>query len=354
MTNLHIVRRRPEHDERIFALYGEVFGQDSLEKSRKRFDWQYFQNPDTGEDGPVILVAMEGDAVLGQIANMTFPFWWGDREVRAGQCIDYFVRPDTQGKGVGKALCDRCADEVDVVLALGLTPSSYPLFRKMYTDIGPVPSFMKILDGRALARKKWGAAGQLAGPFVDAGIRLFFPTPGLREDIEVREVSEFVDEYDDLWRRARGSFVTTVRRDARYLRWKYSQCPFRQYRVLEARRHGALAGFAVVRVEGKPEFRRGILVDLFCDASDRATVDALLAAANADFKRDGVARVEAYCYSRLLAGALKRHGFRPGRTTMQYCVSYRGTPDGRGEPKAVIGDLSNWNLFIGDGDLDRA
>lgn len=355
MTSLEIVRRRPEHDPELFALYAEVFGDGNLERSRKRYDWQYFDNPNTPEDGPVIWMAREGDTLLGQMATMPFPLWWGDREVSASAGNDYFVRKSAQGRGIGIALSNRWADEVDVALALGLTPSSYPLFRKIFTDVGPVPSFLKILDSTAVAKRKWGTlAGTLAGPVLGLGLALISRSPVRQADVEVRPVAAFSDEYDDLWLRARASYASCVRRDARYLRWKYLACPFREYRVLEARKAGALSGYAVVRDEGDESFKRGVLADLFCDTKDVATQDALLAAASANFAARGLARAEAYCFNHRLGAAFRRHGFRPGTTAVQYCVAYRGTPDGRGGPQTVLDDLGNWNLFLGDGDLDRA
>ena len=355
MTSLEIVRRRPEHDPELFALYAEVFGDGNLERSRKRYNWQYFENPNTPEDGPVIWMAREGDTLLGQMATMPFPMWWGDREVRASAGNDYFVRKSAQGRGIGIALSNRWADEVDVALALGLTPSSYPLFRKIFNDVGPVPSFLKILDSRAVARRKLGrVAGTLAGPLLGAGLTLLSRNPVQAIDVDVRPVGAFGGEYDELWLRARGSYASCVRRDARYLQWKYLACPFREYRVLEARRAGTLSGFAVIREEGDPKFRRGVIGDLFCDTTDIATSDALIAAALADFSSRKLVRAEVYCFNRRLGEAFRRHGFRSGTTAVQYCVAYRGTPDGQGGPKSVVEELANWNLFLGDGDLDRA
>ena len=355
MTSLEILRRRPEHDPELFALYAEVFGDGNLERSRKRYDWQYFENPNTPEDGPVIWMAREGDTLLGQMATMPFPMWWGDREVRASAGNDYFVRKNAQGRGIGIALSNRWAEEVDVALALGLTPSSHPLFRKIFTDVGPVPSFLKILDSTAVARRKLGmVAGTLAGPIVGLGLALLSRNPVQGGGVEVRPVQAFGDEYDDLWLRARASYASCVRRDARYLRWKYLACPFRQYRVLEARRAGTLSGYAVIREEGEPNFRRGVIADLFCDTTDSGTQDALISAALADFASLNLVRAEVYCLNRRLAEALGRHGFRSGTTAVQYCVAYRGTPDGEGGPKTVLENVANWNLFLGDGDLDRA
>ena len=355
MTSLEIVRRRPEHDPELFALYAEVFGDGNLERSRRRYDWQYFENPNTPEDGPVIWMAREGDTLLGQMATMPFLMWWGDREVSASAGNDYFVRKSAQGRGIGIALSNRWADEVDVALALGLTPSSYPLFKKIFTDVGPVPSYLKILDATAVAKRKWGAlAGAVAGPLLGAGLAVFARGPEGPRDVEVRAVEAFSDEYDGLWLRARASFATCVRRDARYLRWKYLACPFRQYRVLEARKGGTLTGFAVIREEGDAPFRRGVIADLFADTEDSGTHDALLAAAIEDFSSKRLVRVEVYCFNARLGASLKRHGFRSGTTAVQYCVAYRGTPDGKGGSKPVLDRVANWNLCIGDGDLDRA
>ena len=355
MTSLEIVRRRPEHDPELFALYAEVFGGGNLERSRKRYLWQYFENPNTPQDGPVIWMAREGDTLLGQMATMPFSMWWGDCEVSASAGNDYFVRKSAQGRGIGIALSNRWADEVDVALALGLTPSSYPLFRKIFTDVGPVPSFLKILDSTAVARRKWGpVAGSVAGPILGLGLSLMSRNPVRTGEVDVQSVGAFSDEYDDLWLRARASYASCVRRDARYLRWKYLACPFREYRVLEARRAGTLSGYAVVRDEGDQNFPRGVIADLFCDTFDLGTQDALLAAAIADFSVRRLVRAEAYCLNQRLAAALRRHGFRSGTTAVQYCVAYRGTPDGKGGPKTVLESLPNWNLFLGDGDLDRA
>lgn len=355
MSSLEIVRRRPEHDPELFALYAEVFGDGNLERSRRRYDWQYFENPNTPEDGPVIWMAREGDTLLGQMATMPFPMWWGDREVRASAGNDYFVRKSAQGRGIGIALSNRWADEVDVALALGLTPSSYPLFKKIFTDVGPVPAYLKILNPTAVASRKWGrAAGVVTGPLIGLGLSLLTPSVPASAEVDVRVVEGVSDEYDDLWLKARASFATCVRRDARYLRWKYLACPFRDYRILEARRKGELSGYAVIREEGEPDFRRGVIADLFCSTADLATQDALLSAATAEFSKLGLVRIEVYCLNAALARSLKRHGFRPGTTAVQYCVAFRGTPDGMGGPKTVLKDLPNWNLFIGDGDLDRA
>ena len=344
-----IIRRRPEHDLEILALYAEVFGERTLERSRERWRWQYLDNPNNGDDGPLIWIAVEGDRVLGQMATMPFPMWWGGSEVPASAGMDYFVRKEAQGRGLGIALSEAWADHVDVALALGLTRSSYPLFQKIFTDVGPMPAYLKVLDATAVARRRWGpVAGAVAGPLLGLGLRLFSRRLAPGDGIEVCEVSSVTEEYDDLWARVRASFATAVRRDARYLVWKYVQCPFRDYRLLEARTRGVLSGFAVVRAEGGVSFPRGVITDLFCDARDTAVQDTLIDAALDMFRERQCARAETYTMSAALGAAFGRHGFRSGRTAIQYCVAHRHAS---AEP---LSRLPAWHLVLGDGDLDRA
>lgn len=331
------------------SLYAEVFGERHLARSRARWQWQYLENPNNGDDGPVIWLAVSGDRVLGQMATMPFPMWWGDREVSASAGMDYFVRKDARGLGFGIAVSEAWADHVDVALALGLTESSYPLFKKIFTDTGAVPAYLKVLDATAVARRHWGrAAGTLAGPVIGIGLQLFSRRMATGDGIEVRETSVFTEEYDDLWMRVRGTFATAVRRDARYLTWKYLRCPFREYRLLEARTRDTLSGYAVIRSEGDAVFPRGFIADLFCPAHDAAVQDALIEAAVGDFRRHRFARAETYTKSAALGGAFRRHGFRPGHSEVQYCVAYRHASD------APLARVPDWHLMLGDGDLDRA
>ncbi|HET8646498.1 MAG TPA: GNAT family N-acetyltransferase, partial [Vicinamibacteria bacterium] len=161
--------RRAADEEELFRLYAEVFGQELTEKSRRRWRWQYLENPQTGSNA-AIWVAREEGRVLGQYASMPVRLWWSGREVDASWGMDVFVRAEARGKGVGAALFTTWSDNVEVALGLGLTPSSYGLFQKLgYDDVGPVPFYVRPLDARAVMRRRLGrglgdVAGLLAGP----------------------------------------------------------------------------------------------------------------------------------------------------------------------------------------------
>jgi GNAT superfamily N-acetyltransferase len=348
-----VERRGPKDDEELFRLYGDVFGTPLAESSRRRWRWQYLENP-ANADGPEIWVAKDGDALLGQYASMPVRLWWGGREVRSSWGMDVFVREEARGRGVGAQLFTTWSDHVEVALGLGLTPSSHGLFHKLrYDDVGPVPFFQRVLDARAIATRRWGPAlGALAAPILRLGLAVVAPVHGAaRDGVDVRPIEEFGFDYDGLWERARGSYAMCARRDRAYLNWKYVACPHRAYQRQEARRGHELAGYVVSRQEDYRGTRIGWIVDLFTAADDAAAQDALLGAALDGFRRAGVARVQCFAMNAALAASLKRRGFLRGRSPMQFCVRARGAE--AQADRAVLADTGRWHVTFGDSDMDR-
>ncbi len=359
MAPVAVERRAAADDDELFALYREVFGADLTESSRRRWRWQYLDNPQTGPDGPQIWVAKDGGQPLGQYASMPVALWWGGREVRSSWGMDVFLRPEARGRGLGALLFTTWSDHVEVALGLGLTPSSYGLFKKLrYDDVGPVPFLQKVLDARAVTRRRLQArlpgvlataAATLAAPLAGAVLRLRHPERRrpAGAGLELRRVTRFGAEYDELWERARGSYVMCVRRDAAYLNWKYVDCPQRSYALREVRRGEQLLGYAVSRHVEHEGLRLGWLLDVFAQADDHAAKDALIGDVLADFRQAGVARAQAFSLNAALRDDLARHGFFAGASPMQFCVRSRVDDGG------ALRDLGRWHVTFGDSDMDR-
>jgi len=345
-----VERRRASDAEELFRLYEDVFGIALTEGSRRRWRWQYLENPSTTADGPEIWVAREGERLLGQYASLPVRLQWGGREVRSSWGMDVFLRGDARGKGIGAQLFTAWSDHVEVALGLGLTPSSYGLFRKLrYHDVGPVPFFQKILDPVAVARRRVGAAlGWPLGKGLGLALRLLHPEqePAAR-GVDVRRVTSFSADCDTLWERCKGAYAMCVRRDQAYLNWKYAACPMRSYELREARKDSLLTGIAVSRHEDYKGLHLGWLIDVFADPADRDTRQALIEDVLAGFQASGVARAQAFSMNAALAGELRRYGFRPARSPMQFCVRTRVPSD------TVLQDLGRWHVCFGDSDMDR-
>jgi GNAT superfamily N-acetyltransferase len=343
-----VARHEAPDQEDIFRFYAETFGQDLTEGSRRRWQWQYAQNPEREPQGPAIWVAREGAEVLGQYASMPVRLFWDGREVRSSWGMDVFLRPQARGKGVGARLFTAWSDHVEVALGLGLTPSSYGLFQKLrYHDVGPVPFLQKVMDARAVASRRLGPAlGAVAAPALGLGWWLRHPERRRASAVVVEPIDSFGPGFDGLWERARASYAMCVRRDAAYLTWKYVGCPHRRYTLHAARRGGELSGFAVSRVEDYRGLRLGWIVDVFADAGDHDAKDALLGAVLDAFRAGGVARAQAFAMNAALRLDLERRGFRAAPSPMQFCVRTRVS-------EAPLRDRGRWHVVFGDSDMDR-
>ena len=215
---------------------------------------------------------------------------------------------------------------MEVALGLGLTPSSYGLFKKLrYHDVGPVPFFQKVLDARAVARAAPGARGRaVAAPVLRAALAAApagADAAGARRRDRGRRAASR-PEYDALWERARG-VLRDVRAPRRARTWTGStcRCPHRRYDAAEARRDGALDGFAVSRHEDYRGLRLGWIVDVFADAGDHdGQGRAPRRACSTASARAGVARAQAFSMNAALAADLRRRGFSRGASPMQFCV----------------------------------
>jgi len=350
MGLLAVERRAPGDADEIFRLYQDVFGAEMTEASRRRWRWQYADNPATPAGGPEIWVARDGDLILGQYASMPVRLWWGGREVRSSWGMDVFLRAEARGRGLGERLFTAWSDHVDVALGLGLTESSYGLFKKLrYHDVGPVPFMRKVIDPRAVAARRLGRAlGQAAGPILGAAWDALHPEkPVDGAGVTVGTVTGFGAAYDTLWERARAGYAMCVRRDAAYLEWKYARCPHRRYDLREARREGELVGFAVSRHEDYRGLRLGWIVDVFAETADHAARGALIASVLESFREAGVARAQAFSLNAGLRQDLAAQGFAEAASPMQFCVRARVPSDG------VFEDVGRWHVVFGDSDMDR-
>src|SRR4029453_1814429 len=199
---LSIEPRGASDADALFRMYGEVFGQALTEASPRRGRGPFLDNPARADGRPEIWVAREDGRLLGQYASMPVRLWWGSREVGSSWGMDVFLAAEARGRGLGAQLFAAWSDRVEVALGLGLTPSSYGLFKKLrYHDVGPVPFFQKVLDARAVARRRLGrVAGEAAAPLLRAALAMVHPerrrpAPG----VVTAPGAGFTEDYDALW-----------------------------------------------------------------------------------------------------------------------------------------------------------
>lgn len=352
--SIEICRRSDAETPALEAMYAEVFGQRAAEESRARWRWQYEENPNCPPEGPEIWVAKENGRVLGQYATMPVRLKVLDRVLRASWGMDVMVGPNLQRKGIGSRLFLYWDRQVEASLGLGLSPSSYALFKKLdWEDVGPVPCYTAILDARALLERRIGRhAARMLSPGAKALRWLAVPKRRTKggEVVSIRPAEKpFGSDYDALWERVAPAYDFIAERKSRYLEWKYRKVPYVSYDIFEARRDGVLTGYIVLRATERNGVKLALLVDILAEPEDKTTIGRLLDHAFEWARERDAARMQTFTFDRRLAARYANKGFLRIPSPMQFCVRIHSDH----VDELFFRDTSRWHVSFGDSDQDR-
>ena len=344
-----IERYRPDDRRAIETLYRRVFGPDMANANRLRWDWQYRLNPNVPPAGPLIWVAREGGAIVGQYACMPVRLGLNGHDIDAAWGMDVMVAPERQRQGLGDVLFKTWDRNVGASLGLGLSDPSYKLFQKLqWPDIGPVPCYVKPLTRRALRQPTWPVAvNRLVSYVTLPWVRLVSRLRPLEG--EVRTVRQFDDRFNRLWERVKDKFAFAVKRDAAYLQWKYVSPPHVRYSIGVLERGPEVAGYVIYRHVHEPRGRVTLLVDFLADPDDASAVLTLFRWIDREARAADSDKVRCFCMHAGFRKVLKREGCAQTASTLQFVAKIN-----RGPLRSDFYTATDrWHVTLGDSDQDR-
>ena len=344
-----IDRYRTDDKRHVEALYRRVFGVDSADANRLRWDWQYKRNPHMPADGPLIWLAREGQTIVGQYATMPVKLLVQGREIDAAWGMDVMVAPERQRQGLGEVLFRTWDRNVGASLGLGLSDSSYRLFGKLrWPDVGPVPCFVKPLTRRALRRPGWSVgANRLLSAVTLPLVRLVARTRPLEG--EVRVIRHFDDRFDALWTRVSSQFAFVVRRDAAYLNWKYVHAPHVRYTIAVLERDGEAAGYVVYRHVQETRGRVTIVVDWLTAPDDHSGMLTLLRWVYREARAADSDKIRVFAMHAGYRKLIRQSGYFAVKSTMEFVAKVNAID----LPSAFYQQTDTWHVTLGDSDQDR-
>lgn len=342
---------RVRHDDRraIDALYRRVFGVDAADAHHLRWEWEFARNPNTPPDGPLIWVAREGPALVGQCAAIPVRLQVAGQETTAGWGTDVMVAPERQRQGLGEQLLRTWDRHVGAALGLNPSESSHHLFRKLrWPDLGTVPCLVKPLTRRAVRLPRWPVPlNRLLSAVTYPFVRVIARTRPLRA--QTRIVHRFDDTATALWNRVAAKFDFSVRRDATYLNWRYASAPHVRYNMALLEREGRLDGFAVFRHVREPLGRVTLLVDLLADPGDDEGLVALLRRVDREARGADSDKIRCFAMNAAFRRTLKRSGYFQVKSWLRLIAKINAVP----VPPAFYKNLDRWHVSLGDSDVDR-
>lgn len=333
----------------VDLLYRRVFGPDAADANRLRWSWQYERNPKNPDQVPQIWLAREGPSVVGQYATMPVRLRLGDQEIDGSWGMDVMVAPERQRQGLGEVLFRTWDHNVGAALGLGLSESSYRLFKKMkWPDLGPVPCLVKPLTRRALRRPSWPMPiNRLISALTLPYVRLVARARPLRAEIE--PIRRFDASFDALWERLGPRFAFAVRRDAAYLNWKYIEPPHVRYAVVALKRDAAVHGYAVYRHLQEPRGRVTLLVDYLVDPDDAAGFKTLLRWVDREARDADSDKIRTFATHASFRRLMRKSGYFQVRSTMDFVAKINQV----NVAADFYSTTDRWHVTLGDSDQDR-
>ncbi len=318
----------PGDETRILDLFQRVFG---IGRSLEHWRWKFLRNP----AGLYVRVAeTPSGELVGHYGALPVLLQWGDRSLILTQIIDVMVDPRFR-RGLKRpglfAVLSECS-----IASIGSpgrasggygfpTPEHLRVGRQAsgYVSLHPVETLVKDLESGLgpEERKSWLFA--------------------------VEEVARFGPEIDILWQRSRQELSVAIIRDARYMNWRYADCPEVSYRLLVAQRRftGDLAGVAVLRL-GLRDRPIANLVDWLVSPGATAEAKALLARCETLAWEAGMKELQVwfppYAWPRRL---LLERSYRL-ESTMYHFVGLSTSPE-----VSVEWARNRWYYTMGDSDI---
>jgi GNAT superfamily N-acetyltransferase len=340
-----IVRKATRSDRPAIARFiEEAYGARAPYKATPHWMWQFVDNPfwhPRGDELPV-WIAVDGDRVVGQIAVQNALLQVQGATVEVGWAVDIMILRSHRGAGIGHRLHDTVASNVEILMSLSMADASRrmaerhgcltlaavrQLTRWVRFDAASIRRYLLLRT----ANHRWAHAAahlfcnvfqfhRLLPPLVNPLLRLRDLTKRARPGAtRIVEVDYFGPEIDELWERTRGDYPVIFRRDARFLNWRFVDCPEPRYRCFVAERGGQVVGYVVLRRADPVELPHGIIVDLYASRRDLQTIDELVRHSLAFFGND-VSAVDCGTSVSEFEGVLRKHGFFRTRAHHPTCI----------------------------------
>ncbi len=239
------------------TFYSIAYPERAAALSRNRA-WLYRSRAALRIDAPLAAFSDSG-RIAGHAGLLPVTVSWSDRRIQGAWFIDYFVLPEYRGSGLGRILMQEVMQSAPLVLAVGATPMSTPVFERLGWRRIPETFFfgLPLRAGRFLHAKN----RLMYGPIALAGTALArlvtLRARSARNELGVTPLSAGPLSQ---WGIEHGSQLGGARpiRDDEFLRWRILEYPFGGKFTL----HVGAEAAALVRTYTHGNYRRSNILAL--------------------------------------------------------------------------------------------
>jgi hypothetical protein len=229
---------RTGDEEQILQLFHRAFPHAS--RDREHFRWEYQRNPFGNER--IALTFNHEAQLVAQYAGYPVAMTDDGRDIIANQIGDIMTDRSVRHIGRGPtSILARTADHFYETFCRAKVAFNYGFTTAAHREIS-----VRFLGSDAVELAPYRIRDLTLNPFPRIGRRERWP-----RGWQLELVREFGPEYDQFFARVAPAYRFLVRRDSRYLRWRYLECPDVPYFVVAIRKWRRLVGWSVFRVRDR-------------------------------------------------------------------------------------------------------
>jgi hypothetical protein len=228
---------RPGDEEEILALFSRAFPHAT--RNVEHFRWEYQRNPNGNER--ISLTFDEQARLVAQYAGYPVLLYERGEALIAHQIGDIMTDRSVRQVGRGPtSILARTAEHFYATFCRGKVAFNYGFTTAAHREIS-----VRFLGSDAVEPVAFRTRDLVLDPLPPIGRRERWPGGWQLELVRGPGA-----EFDAFFDRVAPAYEFLVRRDARYLRWRYLDCPDVPYVVIAIRKWRRLAGWCVFGVRG--------------------------------------------------------------------------------------------------------
>ncbi|HQZ39191.1 MAG TPA: GNAT family N-acetyltransferase [Vicinamibacterales bacterium] len=342
-----IERYSPDDRRGLEQLYRRTYGHEAVDRLRFLWDWAR-RNPAAGGQPPY-LVVREGPTLIAASPLTPVRVAVRGQEVEGSWSAGPLVVSERQRQGLGGSLLRAWDRDAGVAFSAGFTDATRQRLAELrWPRAVTVPCLVKPISRRALRRPTWPVpVNRLVSALSLPVVRFVARLRPLKE--EVQAVRRFDAGVDRLWEGVKGSFDLAVRRDARYLNWKFMESPHVRYQAAVLRRDDDVAGYVVYRHVREPQGRVTVIVDLLTDPADSHAVATLAGWVDREARLEDSDKIRCYATHAEFRRLLRKNGYFVLKSDIDVIVKVNAVD----VPKTFYQSGDGWHLTLGDGAMDH-
>lgn len=308
--------------------------------------WKYLDNPIGLK---AVVVALDGDRIIGCGHRSYFRVKIGDDVVLCGQGMDVVTHPDYRGRGVFsklEVLKDNAPANNERLLnyAVHVNPILIEKIKRRDDRVffpHEILDLVRINDiNLHLSQASGFNLQKKMGFYVLSGFEKFkqtiFRSQGLLDsDFIVEDISFFEESVNDFWDEVKAHYNFILERKQDYLNWRYCDRRAGGYVVKIARKDDQLLGYVVLKINRFKAYHTGHIIDLLTLPDRDEVLESLLRESVKFFDENDINAVRHWVtIDHPLEKAMRRHGFINSRS---------------GTPLIVFSHMNvgdNWEEFI--------